>query len=313
MQRSLSIIIPNYNGEELLKTFMPSVLHAAKNYKGVWEIVLVDDLSSDNSYPVLEELKSSNPQIKIVYNKVNLGFAGTCNAGIKAAKGEVLFFLNNDVRLNEDYFDHFNEYFNDSSTFAVTTKAYRLSDSSFLDGQKPGSWNRGMPKVYKNIDTDLSGTAKKPFLSFAVQGAYFFADAKKVNHLEGFDELLSPYIFEETDLSYRALKRGWKIFYEPACISYHAVSATIKKKKKKKTQIIATKNKLLFVWKNIHSTKLMVEHLLFLLLRLLTFNVTYASALKMALKNLSEIRKKREIEKKAACVDDLDLFRSYDF
>jgi GT2 family glycosyltransferase len=313
MNRSLSIIIPNYNGEELLRTFMPSVFEAAKNYSGKWEIILVDDKSPDNSRTVLEELKNNNSHVKVIYNSINLGFAGTCNVGIHASAGEILFFLNSDVKLNADYFNYFNSYFDNPLTFAVTTKAFRLFDSTFLDGLKTGSWKRGMPKVYKDIDTDKQNTLTRPFYSFAVQGAYFFADAIKVKQLGGFDELLSPYIFEETDLSYRALKRGWKIAYEPLCISYHAVSATIKKKKKRKTQIIATKNKLLFIWKNIHSNKLLFSHFLFLGLRMMTINLIYTRAFIMALKNLNEIKGKRQVEKIESVVKDEVLFQEYNY
>lgn len=313
MYRSLSIIIPNYNGEELFKIFMPSVLEAANNYPGKWEIIIVDDQSTDNSREVLEELQINHPIIKVIYNEVNLGFAGTCNVGMNASTNEVLFFLNSDVKLNPDYFHHFNSYFENPKTFAVTTKAYKFSDSSFLDGLKTVSWNRGMPKVYKNIDTNNYPSIQPPYYSFAVQGAYFFADAHKMKQLQGFDELLSPYIFEETDLSYRALKRGWKIYYEPLCISFHAVGATIKKKKKRKTQIIATKNKLLFVWKNIHSKKLLLSHFIFLGLRILLLNRIYFQAFSLALRNLQEIKQKRLQEKNESVIRDEDLFKEYNF
>jgi len=315
MFRSLSIIIPNYNGEELLKTFMPSVLTAANNYKGSYEILIVDDVSPDSSRITLEELKYKHSHLKVIYHEKNKGFSGTCNTGMKASKGDILFFLNNDVKLNPDFFDHFNSYFDQSDTFAVTACAYTYSDSKPLDGLKPGYWKRGMPKVNQNIFKENLSTFKKdrPYLSFAVQGAYFFSDAKKTKELGGFDELFSPYIFEETDLSYRALKRGWKIYYEPLCIAYHAVSSTISKKSRKKTLAIATKNKLLFVWKNIHSSPMLVSHIFFLFLRLLTFNITYIRALKMAVKNLKEIREKRKTEKQAAVLSDQELFRFYSY
>lgn len=315
MFRSLSIIIPNYNGEELLKTFMPSVLMAANNYKGSYEIIIVDDVSPDGSRTILEEFKAKNSNLKVIYHETNKGFSGTCNTGMRAAKGEILFFLNNDVKLIPDFFDHFNSYFDLPDTFAVTACAYTYSDSKPLDGLKPGYWKRGMPKVNQNIfKEDLSKSKKqRPYLSFAVQGAYFFSEATKTIALGGFDELFSPYIFEETDLSYRALKRGWKIYFEPLCVAYHAVSSTISKKSRKKTLAIATKNKLIFVWKNIHSNYMLTSHIFFLFLRLLTFNITYIRGFRMAIKNLGEIREKREIEKQAAVLSDQELFRSFSY
>ena len=312
MYRSLSIIIPNYNGEQLLQTYMPSVLDASRNYKGEYEIIIIDDQSVDNSLNILTELQNKNPEIKVICNYVNLGFSGTCNAGIKIAKGDILFFLNTDVKLSKDFFHYFNNYFEYENTFAVTVCAHRLPNLQPLDGIKLGYWKRGMPKIYKNIfNEDLERLGlKKPYSSFSVQGAYFFADAKKTLLLGGFDELFSPYIFEETDLSYRALKRGWKIYYDPLSIAYHAESSTINRKKKKNTLAIATKNKLIFVWKNIHSKRLLISHFIFLGLRLLSLNLIYWKAFRMAIKDLDLIKEKRAIEKKEALHSDEVLFKS---
>ena len=315
MFRSLSIIIPNYNGEKLFPEFFPSVVKAAENYQGKYELIIVDDCSPDNSWAVMNELKTNYSKVKIFKNEVNIGFSGACNRGIKEAKGEVLFFLNNDVKLKEDYFNYFNEYFNDSATFAITTCAYSYFDKTLLDGFKCGRWSMGMPRVTKNLfDEELiKRNFPKPYRSFSVQGAYFFASAAKVNSLEGFDELFAPYIFEETDLAYRALKRGWAIYYEPRCIAYHAVSSTISKKSSRSTKLISTKNKLIFVWKNIHSKRLMASHLFFLTLRLLTFNSIYWKAVGIAWCSLGEICKKRKIEKQQAVVSDKRLFAEYNF
>ncbi|MBX9852137.1 MAG: glycosyltransferase [Cytophagaceae bacterium] len=234
MMRSLSVIIPTYKAKDLLEEFLPGVIDIAREYQGDWEIIAVDDHSQDESVKFLQELRKSEQRLKVIENEKNLGFSGACNAGMRASKGEILFFLNNDVRLEKGFFNHFNKYFDLPDTFAVTVCAYRLYNSSLLDGAKPIRWSTGMPRVHENYYKEdfQKHRLVPPYLSFAVQGAYFFADAFKTKALGGFDELFSPYIFEETDLSYRALKRSWKIYFEPECQAYHAVSATIGKKRK---------------------------------------------------------------------------------
>lgn len=92
MFRSLSIIIPNYNGENLLKKFMPSVIDAAKHYNGELEIIIVDDRSKDNSNTILQEFAAEHSFIKIIPHGHNKGFSATCNTGIEAATGDILFF-----------------------------------------------------------------------------------------------------------------------------------------------------------------------------------------------------------------------------
>lgn len=167
-----------------------------------------------------------------------------------------------------------------------------------------------MPRVTKNVFKENldSHSLKPPYLSFSVQGAYFFCDAKKTKALNGFDELFSPYLFEETDLSYRALKRNWKIYFEPRCIAFHAVSATIAKENQHKRKVINTKNKLIFVWKNIHDSRMLISHFFCLLLRIICFNSTYFDAFLMALKQLDVIKEKRKIEKEATVIRDRELF-----
>ena len=313
--KSLSIIIPNYNGAELLNKFFPSVLSAAERYKGGWEIIIVDDCSKDESSEVLTNIRDAHPsrQIRIYYNTANLGFAGTCNVGIGQSSGEVLFFLNNDVELDPDYFNYFNSYFSLQNTFAVTTCGYTHVGRKELDGIKVGAWKRGLSRVTGNIfNSEIAkSTLAAPYLSFSVQGAYFFADSIKVKELGGFDELLSPYIYEETDLAYRALKRGWRIYYEPKCIGYHAVSSTLNRTPSFQKKVISHKNRIIFIWKNIHSAKLLASHFFFLFIKLICFNRAYWAAIKIVLSRLDEIKERREAEKRATVVTDTQLFFNF--
>lgn len=311
--KSLSLIIPTYNGKALLEEFLPSVLVAVDAYPGKKEIIVVDDASSDSTKSYLNEFAINLPCFRAIYNPKNLGFAGTCNVGIKESKGEILFFLNNDVALVPDYFNYFNTYFADPKTFAVTTCGYVYSTGKPLDGIKLGKWKRGLPRFTGNIfneqiqDKGLSS----PYYSFSVQGAYFFADAEKVKKLGGFDELMSPYIYEETDLAYRALKRGWKIFYEPNCIGYHAVSSTLKRSGKFKRNVISSRNRIIFIWKNIHSPKMLASNLVFMFLKLILFKRVYWKAIWLALRNFKEIKEKRKIEKQESIMSDYQLFFNF--
>ena len=77
-------------------------------------------------------------------------------------------------------------------------------------------------------------------------------DRNRYLELGGFDPLYHPLYYEEIDLSYRALKRGWEVRYEPESIAYHKVQSTITRQKKRR-QIgwISARNNYLFVWKNI--------------------------------------------------------------
>jgi GT2 family glycosyltransferase len=293
---------------------MPSLFKALEHHQGTYEIIIVDDQSKDNSAAVMEELATRHPHVRVFFNNQNLGFAGTCNVGIGASKYEILFFFNNDVAINEDYFQYFSPYFDKPDTYAVTACGYYYHTRKPLDGIKKGYWKRGLPRVNENIFNDQISRSQvgPPYFSFCVQGAYFFADAAKTKQLGGFDELISPYVWEETDLSYRASKRGWLVYYEPRCVGYHMLNTSIDKVSVPFTKLmISQRNRLIFIWKNIHYFPYLLSHIFFMLLKVLAFNKVYITAIKQAYRLLPQIREKRRIEKKEARVSDKELFEAF--
>jgi GT2 family glycosyltransferase len=293
---------------------LPSVFKALQQHPGPYEIIIVDDCSTDNSRQVMEELAATHPEVRVLYNEANKGFSGTCNAGIAIAQYDILFFFNNDVELEPDYFQYYSAHFNDPDLFALTTCGYTYSERQPLDGIKTWEWKRGLPRVTGNIFNEqiAKSTVKPPYYSFGVQGAYFFADRKKIDQLNGFDEIYAPYNYEETDLGYRAMKRGWKIYYEPRCVGYHLVSATINKTSSNFTkQVISNRNRMIFVWKNIHDKTYLTQHVFFILLKLLSFNRVYLQGVRQLLDRWPEVKTRRKAEKQAAILSDRELIRSY--
>ncbi|HEY4198610.1 MAG TPA: glycosyltransferase [Mucilaginibacter sp.] len=102
-KKSVSIIIPNYNGRQLLKEYLPYALEAIKNAGTVFEIIIVDDCSTDDS---VATIRTEFPWAKLILNPHNRGFSHACNQGIEAAQYELIFLLNSDVKLTPDYFEH---------------------------------------------------------------------------------------------------------------------------------------------------------------------------------------------------------------
>src|SRR3989344_984758 len=119
---NISVIIPNYNGEEILRKNLPRVLSAV----GDAEIIVVDDASIDGS---LEALDSFKEKVKIMKNEKNLGFSSTINRGVKEAKGEIIILLNTDVVPEKDFLKPLLSHFEDKKIFAVG-----CMDKSIEDG-----------------------------------------------------------------------------------------------------------------------------------------------------------------------------------
>lgn len=308
----LSIIIPNYNGEELLDRFLPSVLKAVQNVAFATEILVVDDASTDSSLKVLRGF----PEVRLIARNTNGGFSQACNTGISSARYEILLLLNTDVKLEPDFLCHFQHHFQDEQVFAITPSAYDLQSGRQIDGGKYGFWQYGAPRTTKNYFEQEAEQREfpKPYPSFSVPGAYFFCDATKMRRMGGFDPLFSPFLFEDIDLSYRALKRGWKIIYEPLLRAHHLCSSTLSKVIRPfGMKVVSRRNRMIFVLVNIHSLRLLISFFFFLCLRLLVLNRAYWAGVWQVVPLLPRIWKRRQEEREWAMVSDTTLFRAYDW
>lgn len=271
--QNVSIVIPNWNGQELLAEFLPSVLQAAnfyqETYNALVEIIITDDCSQDSS---LDWLRKTYPQVKIVENKQHGGFAITANKGFFAAQYEVIFLLNNDIRVEQDAIAPLVKHFSKENVFAVCCKAYRLNSDLFDGAGKLGKFHRGHWHIFINYDIFPTKLPNKEeiFYSFVASGGYSAFHRAKLLELNAFCELLSPFYWEDAELCYRAWKRGWVIHYEPNSVVYHRSSATIGKRfPPRQVQIIAERNRLLMHWINLHDNNWFISHWCWIALKLL--------------------------------------------
>jgi len=253
-----SIVIPNWNGQDLLEKYIPSILEATKGNPGN-EILVVDNASSDGS---AEYLKTAFPSVRVLELDRNYGFGGGSNRGFAAAKNDVVVLLNSDMRVAPDFLAPLLEGFADGNVFAVSCQIF-FSDPNKLreeTGLTQGWWENGGLRVRHRIDDQVTGA----FPCFYGGGGSCAFDRRKFQELGGFDELLAPFYLEDTDLGFMAWKRGWKVLYEPRSVVWHEHRGTIGKKfSPEYIQSILKKNFLLFCWKNIHEWERLGSHFFF--------------------------------------------------
>lgn len=268
--KSISIVLPNYNGSDLLKDNLPYVITAAECYPGLAEIIVVDDASEDHSIEYLEE---HFPEIRTIKIDNNIGFAGTCEVGIRAARHDIVLLLNTDVRVTEDFIAPLIAHFSDTSVFVVSAVSFRGDHTTPLESVKIPFFKRGYLKFMTVPDPDLllaaSAEGSPPIYTFYAVGAHCAIDRQKYLALGGFDNLYHPYYWEDVDLCYRAWKNGWKSIVEPRSVVYHMLSGPIRADNRS-SDIANTirRNRILFIWKNITSIKYFyLSHLLPVLLR----------------------------------------------
>lgn len=236
-QKSISVVIPNYNGKKLLELYLPSVYAALKFNIITYEIIIIDDASKDDSVLFLEHYY---PEIKIIKNNQNLGFSKTINKGIFAAKNELILLLNSDVKLEEEYFEHQYKYFQNQNTFGVMGRIMNFDGKKIEDAARllvHKGYKFKANKFY--YSTDKNSDIYTTYLS----GANALVDRVKIQAIGGFDEIYSPFYFEDFDLGLRAYKMGWVCHYEHQSVCYHKVSATTNTmKKSNRVKIIYHRN-----------------------------------------------------------------------
>ena len=253
-----SFVIPNWNGRDLLRKYLPALLEAAQDHPGN-EIIVVDNGSTDGS---AEFVRQHFPAVTVLSLQANLGFGGGSNAGFQAARNDIVALLNSDMRVERGFLQPLLAGFTDPQVFAVSCQIF-LSDPTKRreeTGLTEGWWQDGALRVGHREDAEVTGL----FPCFYGGGGSCAFDRKKFLELGGFDSLYAPFYLEDTDLGYLAWKRGWKVLYQPASVVYHEHRGTIGKTfSNAHIQSVLKKNFVLFCWKNIHDLKRLAAHFLF--------------------------------------------------
>jgi GT2 family glycosyltransferase len=221
-RKSISVVIPNYNGKHLLERNLPSVLEALNNTNIDFEIIIIDDCSTDNS---VVYIRQNYPLVHLIINEKNQGFSASCNKGIALADKALVLLLNTDIELNKDFFKSQFKYFELPDTFGVMSKIIGAKNGETQDTArflKYSGFKIKANNFYHLQDEEfLTPTA---YLS----GANALIDTKKLKDIGGFDEIFSPFYCEDFELGLRAWRLGWKCYYDPKSYCIHDHSSTTK-------------------------------------------------------------------------------------
>jgi len=253
-------VITCWNGRKLLEKNLPKVFSAWKNPRNkIREVIVVDDGSSDDSGEYVNKFQIPCPsgrranskfQIRLVRHKKNLGYAATCNTGVREAEEELVVILNLDVIPSRNFLEYALPHFKDEEIFAV----------SFNEGKfGPGKL------VWKNGFLEIEKTAlpQKTSLTDWPSGGSSIFRKKIWEELGGMDKLFLPFYFEDIDIGLRARKLGYKCLWEPKAKVVHQHEATINPQNfnPRYIDLVKQRNHLLLTWKNLNLSKFLISHL----------------------------------------------------
>lgn len=263
--KSVSYIIPNYNGRKLLEKNLPDVIRSMNDQD---ELVVIDDASSDDSVEwmqsqyLLDKQETNSKEycqwrnlsfqfenktiiVQLIMNAQNLRFAASCNRAIRLSSYELLFLLNSDVVPDCDILSYLVPHFDQDDVFAVgCLERDPLENGEVKSGKNVLVFERGM-FIHSKAEEFSSGPTAW------VSGGSGMFDKSKWDMLHGFDVAFSPAYWEDVDISFRARKNGWKVLFESnALVQHHHESTNSDAFGQKKIQKMSWKNAQYFTWKN---------------------------------------------------------------
>jgi len=217
-----SVIIPNWNGRDLLKDCLTSLLK--QTFKD-FEIILVDNGSADKS---IDYTKENFPEVKIIRLDKNYGFAKAINKGAKASNAKYVVFLNNDTEVDKNWLKNLiNCAENHREAISVNSKILNFYDRKIIDGVGILINEVGQARSIGWDEKDLGQFEKQQYIFGATGGASLFR-RQEFTAVGGFDENYFMYC-EEVDFAFRAQFLGFKFIYCPKAVVYHKHKATAKK------------------------------------------------------------------------------------
>lgn len=252
--KKFAVVILNWNGAELLKTFLPSVVaHSEQAH-----IYVADNYSTDDSLAVLSE---AFPEVTLIRNPKNFGFAGGYNHALKQVHEPYYVLVNSDIEVTENWLNPVEHLFDSHSEIAIVQpkiRDYKRKDYFEYAGAAGGFMDKfGYPycrgRLFDTIEKDTNQYEASTALQWA-SGACFFIRKTVYHELGGFDEDFFAHQ-EEIDLCWRTRNNGFIIAYEPNSLVFHVGGATLQQGNPKKT-FLNFRNSLYMLTKNLPKNKL---------------------------------------------------------
>jgi len=247
---SVAIVILNWNGKNFLAQYLPSVMASLYSSK---KIIVADNASTDDS---ISFLQNNYPQVQIIQNPANEGFAKGYNTALKQVESDYYVLLNSDVEVTPNWIGPVIELMEqDKMIAACQPKILAFDDKTkFEYAGACGGWldefgypfSRGRVFDFCEKDTGQYDTVQQCFWA---SGAAFFVRSSVYHELKGLDEFFFAHQ-EEIDLCWRMQLAGYKIFAQPASVIYHVGGGTLQRGNTQKT-FLNFRNNLVMLAKNL--------------------------------------------------------------
>lgn len=246
----LSIVIVNHNAKDYLRQCLTSLYGFQSSLS--FEIIVVDNKSHDGSCAMIRQ---DHPQVHLIENRENVGFARGNNIGIKESQGEYILLLNSDTKVVDNAIDKLVAFLDSRPDVAVVTSrlVYRNMTDQGVARMFPTPMNalfgrrslltRLFPnnKYSKRYMISRRNQSEEPFEVDWVSGACLMVRKKVIEDVGLLDERFFMY-WEDADLCFRIKQKKWKIYCIPEAIVIHFEGKSSQKQKNSRMIIEFNKN-----------------------------------------------------------------------
>jgi len=247
---SVAVVILNWNGKELLSRFLPGVVNS--KYSNL-QLIVGDNASTDDSVAFI---KLNFPQIKIIQNDQNYGFAEGYNRILEKVEADYYVLLNSDVEVPENWIEPVIRVMETDERIAAAQPKikWQKNKSKFEYAGAAGGFMdiNGFPfcrgRLFDEVENDFGQYNDKKEIFWA-SGAAFFIKKAVWKKTSGLDPDLFAHM-EEIDLCWRLKNLGYKIIYCPDAEVYHVGGGTLDANNPRKI-FLNFRNNLMIMQKNL--------------------------------------------------------------
>ena len=264
-QPLVSIITINFNNPEVTCELLSSLKKIT--YRNI-EVIVVDNGSTKGDAAIISK---RFPEIRLIRNKHNLGFAGGNNEGTKYATGKYLLYLNNDVEVSPEFLEPLVGLFENNPDAGMCSPKILNNQTGEIEYQG-GTFINPLTtrnKKVKNYDEILSGIYETPL----AHGAALLVSAAVVAETCLMPDIYFLY-YEEHDWAEMFKRKGYKVYYNENSEVYHKSSVSVGHQSFTKI-FYMTRGRILFLRRNIKGINKLIPGLFITFVTLPVHAITY--------------------------------------